>query len=64
MKAYCFECGKELEPAPAHFDGEPTHVGYLPCLDHPHGMVRFEKLGIIRNGMSRLVEDIIERVSP
>ena len=31
MKKRCSECGLELTPAPARFDGEPTFVGYYPC---------------------------------
>lgn len=27
----CPECGRPLQPAPAHWDGEATTVGYLPC---------------------------------
>lgn len=29
-KVYCKQCGKELIPAPAKFDGEATFVGYMP----------------------------------
>uniref|UniRef100_A0A6M3KV73 Uncharacterized protein n=1 Tax=viral metagenome TaxID=1070528 RepID=A0A6M3KV73_9ZZZZ len=63
MKAYCGICDNELKPAPANFDGEPTFVGYLPCPNHPHAPVRFEKLGLIHNGMSHLIEDIVERIN-
>lgn len=27
----CKYCGRELKPAPAKHDGEPTYVGFLPC---------------------------------
>jgi len=30
-KHYCKQCGEEMFPAPARWDGEPTFVGYLPC---------------------------------
>lgn len=34
----CKKCGKELKPAPAKWDGEPTSVGFLPCdcKDNPY----------------------------
>ena len=38
-RAFCAECGWELKPAPARFDGEPAIVGYLPCPQHPHTTV-------------------------
>ena len=28
---YCDKCGREMIPAPAMWDGEPTYVGYYPC---------------------------------
>ena len=31
MTAICNLCGKELRPARAFWDGEPTYVGYFPC---------------------------------
>jgi hypothetical protein len=27
----CKLCGRELKPAPAKWNGEPTYVGYYPC---------------------------------
>lgn len=27
----CKLCGREMQPAPARWDGEPTYVGYMPC---------------------------------
>jgi hypothetical protein len=38
------ECGRELKPARAFWDGEPTYVGFVPCpCDRPmqtdHGTI-------------------------
>lgn len=31
-KPFCCEnCGREMRPAPARWDGEPTFVGFHPC---------------------------------
>jgi hypothetical protein len=27
----CKLCGREMRPAPARWDGEPTYVGHFPC---------------------------------
>ena len=29
----CPICGTELRPGHAKWDGEPTYVGYLPCIN-------------------------------
>jgi hypothetical protein len=31
MDCQCTKCGRILKPAPAHWDGEPTYVGFFPC---------------------------------
>ena len=28
---FCKKCNKELTPARAFWDGEPTYVGFIPC---------------------------------
>ncbi len=61
--AFCDACNKPLKRAPARWDGELTFVGYLPCPIHPHGKVRYEELGIIRNTMPQLFEHICKRLS-
>lgn len=61
--AMCDVCNKPLEKAPATWDGEPTFVGYLSCPNHPKAKVRYEKLGIIHNGMTHLIEDILQKLN-
>lgn len=39
QKAFCGVCNRELNPAPARYEGENTYVGYVPCPDHPRGQI-------------------------
>lgn len=41
MYPTCKVCGKELIPADARWDGEPTTVGFNPCPDHPGADVEY-----------------------
>jgi hypothetical protein len=39
-RAFCSVCGREVQPAPARFDGEFTLCGWYPCPDHPYAKLQ------------------------
>lgn len=60
-KAYCSDCGKELKPAPAWFDGDPTFVGYYPCNCRQEAKERTQYLGSEENPNERPTARRIQR---
>jgi hypothetical protein len=53
----CPICGRELRPAPARHDGEPTYVGFFPC---PCTESYTTEFGIIQPGTPEH-EDLLKR---